>query len=33
MSKFSVISAKLTAPENNKLHIFGMSETGEVEKT
>ena len=27
MSKFSEISAILTAPENSKLHIFGMSET------
>ena len=27
MSIFSEISAILTAPENNKLHIFGMSET------
>ena len=27
MSKFSGISAILTAPENNKLHIFGMSES------
>ena len=27
MSKFSEISAILATPENNKLHIFGMSET------
>ena len=27
MSKYSEISAILTAPENNKLHICGMSET------
>ena len=27
MSKFLEISAILTAPENNKLHICGMSET------
>ena len=27
MSKFSEKSAILTAPENNKLHVFGMSET------
>ena len=26
MSKFSEISAILTAPENSNLHIFGMSE-------